>query len=91
MNPAEKRDLKVLKEVAAQAIYIAPAMHITDGFHIVSALQLVTRHPDLSPAHRAEIVRIARQFQQALAEIDQRLDPILEKGWHSAYDVTKED
>ena len=90
MNHAEERDLAVLKELAQRNITMQITIDWMDVWHIVSTMQLVCRHPDISPAHRKEIKRVAKQLQQALAAIDPRLDRILEKGWHSAYDVKKD-
>lgn len=62
-------------------------IRIVDAWTLVSALQLATRHPDLDLYMREAIERGGRQFQDAIADRHPDAGPVLEMGWHTAFDT----
>jgi hypothetical protein len=85
------RDQSQFMEVASRVMSdespLVTHIQIKEMWLIVSALQLATRHPGISPYMKDALTQIARQFQGAIVEIYPEANELLEMGWTPQFDV----
>jgi hypothetical protein len=62
-------------------------IQIKEAWMIVSAMQLASRHPDLSTNMKTAFEHIARQYQAAITAVHPEVHEVLEMGWNPDYDV----
>ena len=87
MNEAQY--MTITRQVITDESPLEVSVRIAESWILVSALQLVTRHPGLGDAMKQGVERAARQFQAAIAERHPEAGPLLEMGWNPAYDVVE--
>ncbi len=59
---------------------------IKDAWLLISALQLATRHPELSTAMKDNLFSTARQFQTVIESIHPGAHELLDMGWNTKFD-----
>lgn len=74
---------KVMSDTRPQQLEI----DVKSMWLLVSALQLVVKHPGLSALMKQALTRIARQFQNGVTGIHPEAETPMQMGWNSAYDV----
>jgi hypothetical protein len=65
-------------------------IRVSDAWFLTSAVQLATRHPDMSRAQKKRMTQIARQFEKAIAQRHPEAEEVLLMGWDERYDVDKD-
>lgn len=66
-------------------------IRIREAWLIIAALQMATRHPDLSPEVCQTLEQIGRQFQDAVTARHPKAQELLEMGWNPDFDVLREE
>jgi len=61
---------------------------IKGAWFLVTALQLAARHPAIGSRLKKQIQDVGRQFQGAIEHVHPEAHELLEKGWHSRFDIS---
>lgn len=90
-DAAENRDLERMRPVFEDQTTFKFNFELNPGsaWSLIGLLQLTTRHPGLPPYMKDLAKQVGRHIQSALILAHPDVADILEKGWHSAYDVKK--
>lgn len=79
------------KEVTAQVMSdqtpLQPIITIVDAWLLIGALQLATRHPEMSRFMRRALKRISGSFEKAITDLHPEARELLDMGWDPKYDV----
>lgn len=86
----EKKHWEVTERVMLDKTPLTVDIDIQSAWMLVSALQLTTRHPEISDVMKGILTKIARQFQGRIVETHPEAEELLEMGWNEAYDVDED-
>ncbi len=81
--------IRVTSEVLTDETDLVVEMKIMHAWLLISALQLATRHPDLSDYMVTMLVTIANQFEEAIIDLHPGAQRLIEMGWDSTFDVPR--
>ncbi len=82
----EQRFMEITRRVMSDETPLVTHILIKEAWLLVSALQLATRHPGISPYLRDALIDIARQFQGAIVAIHPEAEEPLNMGWDPQHD-----
>lgn len=82
----EKQFMEIGTKLAVDPTTIELQMDMLNGWVLVSALQLATRHPEMSGVMKQMLTKLGRGIQGRIAEKYPDAGKLLEKGWHKQFD-----
>lgn len=85
----EQTALGIMRKVMPDETPLLLEMRIREAWFLVSALQLASRHPDMSAPQKAQLTVVGQQIQDAIVERHPEAEAVLEMGWDEQYDVAE--
>lgn len=82
----DARFLEITYDAMTDGRPLTVELKVQSAWVLLTALQLVARHPDLSSYLRDAVTNVGRQFQTAIGELHPETKVLMEQGWDSAYD-----
>ena len=87
MDELEEKFLEITKKVMSDDTPLPVMIDIMQAWLLVSGLQLLIKHPDVSQQMKDVWEHTARQFQEAIVELHPEAKELIEMGWNTDYDV----
>lgn len=86
-NMDESKFKAIAAGVMSNEAPLAVSISIKEAWLLISGLQLITRHPEISKPLKAQLEHIARQFQAAITETHPEVAALIEMDRHVEHDV----
>lgn len=83
----EKKFMEIGKRVMSDDTEIETTIDIKQAWVLVSGLQLLCRHPEVSQTMKDIWTHTGRQFQEAIVTLHPDTEELLEMGWNTVFDV----
>lgn len=78
--------IEIVRECMTDERPLDVKITVKDAWLLVSALQLATRHPELSMYMKDALFSTARQFQVAIEAVHGEAHELIEMGWDTRFD-----
>lgn len=82
----DKQAMEIVRECMTDERLLDVKITIKDAWLLVSAIQLATRHPELSMYMKDALFSTARQFQVAIEAVHGEAHELMEMGWDTQFD-----
>lgn len=82
----DEQAMEIVRECMTDERPLTVNITIKDAWLLVSAIQLATRHPELSVYTKDSLFSTARQFQTAIENVHWEAHELMEMGWDTQYD-----
>ena len=84
---SDKEQMEIIKKVMSDKTVVPIQIDISDAWLLLSALQLVYRHPELSQFMKDAIFAYGDKFAERIIENHPAAAPLIQMGWDVSYDV----
>lgn len=82
----DEQAMEIVRECMTDERPLVVNITIKDAWLLVSAIQLATRHPELSVYMKDSLFSTARQFQTAIEAVHAEAHELMEMGWDTQFD-----
>lgn len=86
----EAKFMKIGTKVMSDDTEIEVTIDIKQAWVLVSGLQLLCRHPGVSPQMKDIWTHTGRQFQEAILVEHPEAEELMEMGWNTDFDVDED-
>jgi hypothetical protein len=86
-NPQEAQFVETTGKVMSDTSPLSVTINIKEAWCLVSALQLVDRHPQVSEGLKTLLKSVASQFQTAISNLHPEAETLIQMGWDPTHDV----
>lgn len=83
---SDEQAMQITAQVMSDERPLQVTISIKEAWLLISALQLVCRHPGISTHMKDDFEHIARQFQDSIVEQHPVAQAVIEMGWDTRYD-----